>query len=303
MKFIVATRTFDPKSQGCVLLHKLAHTLNEVGHEAAILFFRGHGSQTNGFFSVDPKFYCEGYKNIVLSDERAFLKFKEGAVVIYPEIITGNPLGSDYVVRYMLNREGFIKAGVMINPSDQDFILTHSYHYHRKPHFHLYNYNGSEFFNRSQTEKFNERKLDLTYIGKGAKYTTCSVLNGTQEVTRKWPASKLELANLLKKSRYFYTWDTVSATVFDGILCGAFPIFMTYAPLTKNEVYNLIDLGMSIPEVTYEETLNQLSANRLEEIEAFMISMANKIQTLESDYKNNVANFSSKVKDHFGISS
>jgi hypothetical protein len=203
----------------------------------------------------------------------------------------------------MLNREGFIKAGVMINPSDQDFILTHSYHYHRKPHFHLYNYNGSEFFNRSQTEKFNERKLDLTYIGKGAKYTTCSVLNGTQEVTRKWPASKLELANLLKKSRYFYTWDTVSATVFDGILCGAFPIFMTYAPLTKDEVYNLIDLGMSIPEVTYEETLNQLSANRLEEIEAFMISMANKIQTLESDYKNNVANFSSKVKDHFGISS
>jgi hypothetical protein len=301
MKFIVVTRPFDSKSQGCVLLHKLAHTLNEVGHEATILFFIGHGSETKGVFSVDSKFYCEEYKNIFLSDERAFEKFKEGAVVIYPEIITGNPLGGDYVVRYMLNREGFIKAGVMINPSERDFILTHSYHYHRKPHFHLYNYNGSKFFNKSQTEKFNKRKIDLTYIGKGAKYVACSVLNGTQEVTRRWPETKLELANLLKQSRYIYTWDTLSATVHDAISCGAFPIFMTYAPITKDEVYNLIDLGISIPEITYEETLGQLSENRLEEIEAFMISMVNKTQGLESDYKQNVANFSFKVMEHFGI--
>jgi hypothetical protein len=303
MKFIVVTRPFDPKSQGCVLLHKLAHTLNEVGHEATILFFIGYGSETKGVFSVDPKYYCAEYKNVFLPDERAFKKFKEGAAVIYPEIITGNPLGGDYVVRYMLNREGFIKAGVIINPSDRDFILTHSYHYHRQPHFHLYNYNGSKLFNKSQTEKFNKRKIDLTYIGKGAKYAACSVLDGTQEVTRRWPETKLELANLLKQTRFIYTWDSMSATVTDAILCGAFPIFMTYAPITKGEVYNLIDLGISIPEITYEETLGQLSENRLDEIEAFMISMANKTQELESDYKQNVANFSFKVMEHFGISS
>lgn len=302
MKFIVVTRPFDPKSQGCVLLHKLAHTLNEVGHEAAILFFSGHGTETKGFFSVMPKFYCEEYKNVFLSDEHAFRKFKEGAVIIYPEIITGNPLGGDYVVRYMLNREGFIKAGVKINPSDRDFILTQSYLYHRNPHFHLFNYNGSELFNKSQTEKFNKRKIDLTYIGKGAKYTTCSVLNGTQEVTRNWPETKLELANLLKQTRFIYTWDSISATIADAILCGAFPIFMAYAPITKDEVYNMIDLGISIPEITYEETLGQLSANRLEEIEAFIISMVEKIQGLESNYKHNVANFSFKVMEHFGIS-
>lgn len=302
MKFIVAARPFNPKSQGCVLLHKLVHTLNTVGHEAAILLFSGHGSETKWFYSANPKYFCSDYKNIVFSDEKAFKKFKEDSVVVYPEIVTGNPLAGDYVVRYMLNREGFIKTGVMINPSDRDFILTHSYHYHQKPHFHLFNYNGSEFFNTRQTENFYKRKFDLTYIGKGAKYSTCSVLRGTQELTRNWPETKPALANLLKQSRYLYTWDAMSATTNDAILCGAFPIFMTHAPFTKADAYNLIDLGISIPEITYEETLEELSKEKLEEMQAFIISMSNKIQESESNWERNVLAFSISIKDHFDIS-
>jgi hypothetical protein len=241
------------------------------------------------------------YKNIFCNDFANIYDINDNTLVIYPEIITGNPLNGNYVVRYMLNREGFIKAGIMMNSSHQDFILTHSYLYHQDPHFHLFNYNGSEYFNRNETEQFNKRKIDLTYIGKGSKYTTCSLLHGTQEVTREWPATKLELANLLKKTKYIYTWDTLSATVTDAILCGAFPIFMTYVPITKDEVYNMIDLKISIPEVTYAESLGQLSTHKLEEVEEFIGLVSKKIKESESNWEQNVDTFSLKVMEHFGI--
>jgi hypothetical protein len=301
MKFIILARPYNPQSQGCVLLHKLAHTLNKIGHQAAVLFFNGHGNQTEAYFTVDRKFYCSDfiYKNP--TDLNAWRKFKENAVIIYPEIISGNPLQGDYVVRYMLNREGFIKKGVMIHPSINDFILTHSYHYHQSPDFHLFNYQGNDLFNTTKTMNFYDRKIDLTYIGKGSKYTKCFKLNGTTEVTREWPDNKLELANLFKASRFIYTWDCITATVTDAILCGTFPVFMTYAPLTKNEVYNLIDLGVSIPEVSYEESLIPLSQIKINAINNFINEMSNKIYQSDLNWGKNVDIFSQKVFSHFKL--
>jgi hypothetical protein len=301
LKFIIAARPFNPKSQGCVLLHKLAHTLNKVGHEAAILFFSGHGSATQWYWATDPTYYCVEYINIAFSSASAFTRFKEDAVMIYPEVITGNPLGGNYVVRYMLNREGFIKSGVPMNSSHRDFILTHSYNYHKNPHFHLFNYNGSEFFNCNGTEEFYRRQVDLTYIGKGSKYTNCSLINGTQEVTRDWPKTKLELANLFKQTRYIYTWDVATATVMDAILCGVFPIYMTYAPFSKDEVYNLIDLEIRIPEVTYLESLSPLSIYKLKEMADFIGMTTKKIQESESNWEKNVYKFSLQLIEHFGL--
>ena len=299
MKFIVLARPYNPKSQGCVLLHKLAHTLNKLGHEAALLFFNGYGNQTEAYFTTDRNFYCSDfiYKNI--QDLNAWKKFKEKAIIVYPEIISGNPLNGDYVVRYLLNREGFIKKGVMINPSISDFILTHSYHYHQSPDFHLFNYQGNQLFNTMGTKNFYERKIDLTYIGKGSKYTKCFKVNDTIEVTREWPTNKLELANLFKNSRFIYTWDCITATVMDAILCGAFPIFMTYAPLTKNEVYNPIDFGLSIPEISYEESLIPLEQSKINEINYFIIEASNKIFQADLDWKKNVDLFSQKLVNHF----
>lgn len=301
MKFVIATRPYNPKSQGCVLLHKLTNTLNVVGYQATPVFFDGHGTETRWYLSDKKDFYCPHYIYKTFTDIKSFEKFKEGAIVIYPEIVSGNPLGGDYVVRYMLNREGFIKQGVLIQPSPNDFFLSHSYHYYNKPNFHLFNYNGDQLFNDQNTENFYKRKQDLTYIGKGSKYTTCFVIKNTTEITRTWPENKSELANLLKKSRYFYTWDSLSATTIDALLCGSFPIYMTHSPMTKKETFNLIDLGLTIPELTYAESLNELSDQKVIEINNFISSLKKKLHQSELEWKPKVQQFGRQVMNYFGL--
>jgi hypothetical protein len=301
MNFIVAARVFNPKSQGCILLHKLAHTLNKIGHRATVIFFNGHGSDTQWFFSNDKNHFCNEYSYHFINDSQIFENFKKNAIIIYPEIITGNPLGGKNIVRYMLNREGLIKEGVKINPSKKDFILTHSLNYHNNPDFHLFNYDGDSSFNSVGANVFYEREFDVTYLGKGPKYGHCFIVPGSIEITREWPSSKQELANMLRSTRYFYTWDCQTATGVDAILCGAFPIYMSYAPITKNEIYNWRDLGISIPEVSYDDTKLQNSNVNLIEMKSFLEIAASKLSESSKDWLSNIEIFTQKLKFHFKL--
>jgi hypothetical protein len=301
LKFIIAARVFNPKSQGCILLHKIAHTLNKIGHQAAVIFFNGHGSDTQWFISNDRNHFCNEYSYHLISDDQSFHNFKNNAIIIYPEIITGNPLGGKNIVRYMLNREGFIKKGVKINPSKRDFILTHSLNYHEKPDFHLFNYVADLSLNCVDTKIFYERDFDITYLGKGPKYGQCFIVPGSKEITREWPTSKQELANMLRHTRYFYTWDIQSATTADAILCGAFPIFMNHAPVTKNEAYEWVDHGMSVPEITYDETLSLISNNKLNEMNLFIKEANIKFRKPSQDWAANIKLLTEKLKYHFKL--
>ena len=301
MKFIIAARVFNPKSQGCILLHKIAHTLNKIGHQAAVIFFNGHGSDTQWFISNDQNHFCNEYSYHLISDDQSFHKFKNNAIIIYPEIITGNPLGGKNIVRYMLNREGFIKKGVSINPSKRDFILTHSLNYHDKPDYHLFNYDGDISFNSDSTKVFYERDFDITYIGKGSKYGQCFIVPGSKEITREWPPSKKELANILRSTRYFYTWDSLTATGVDAILCGAFPIYMTYTPITREEVHNWKDLSVFIPEISFEQTKLPIPSEKLFEMELFLQSVAAKLKQSNTDWQPNIETLIQKLKFHFKL--
>jgi hypothetical protein len=301
MNFIIATRPYNPKSQGSVLLHKLTDTLNTNGHKAAVILFNGHGTNTEWFLSNDQNLINPDFTYHTFSDLISFDLFNSNAVVIYPEIITGNPLSSKFVVRYMLNREGFIKKGVAINPDITDFILTHSLLYHENPDFHLFHYQGDSLFNQIGTCNFIERKYDITYIGKGSKYVKCYIVDGSKEITREFPSTKAELADMLRQARFFYTWDCLTATLTDAILCGAFPIFMTYEPLTKDEIYNLYDLNIKIPEISYDDTKYSLNHEQLNEINDFLTNAKLSLQKSNDNWQSNVNLLCRQIQNHFRL--
>ena len=301
MKFIIAARTYNPKSQGCVLLHKLASTLNNLGHKAAIIFFNGHGNETQWFISNERSYYNSDFIYYKLNTANEYQLFLNDAVVIYPEIITAHPLKSNYVVRYMLNREGFIKKGVPINPGESDFILTHSYLYHQNPNFHLFHYEGDANFCSEGTKPFNERDMDVTYIGKGAKYNECFIVKGSKEITREWPANKLELADMLRKTRYFYTWDAISATNMDAILCGSVPVFMQYTPISYDEAHNLLDIHAAIPKIKYQDTLTPLEDKIISETQNLLVEIEKKLKLSNSNWSFDVEIFVQKLKSHFKL--
>ncbi len=229
-KFVIAAPAFYDKSAGIVVLHELCDAMNRRGYQTAIYFVL----PDNAMISNDPHYYGPGLKWYALSGYEELQQFVDEGIVIYPEVISGNPLKAKRVVRYMLNADGAV-TGLKTGAKQGDFILTFSDSYHPNPHAILPKLIHYDVFNTENTLPASERNMDMTYIGKGDKYGLDTVIPGSVELSRTWPKTREELAILLKNTRYLYTWDCRSQTVTDAILCGAIPVFMSYVPLTSVE--------------------------------------------------------------------
>lgn len=236
--FLIVAPYYTNKSAGIVVLHELCDSLSKLGHNAAMIL-TGSGQFT---ISSDASYYGPGLQWYQLRDKNEFNDFIRDGIVIYPEVITGNPLGGKRVVRYVLNREGFVAKNKM-EAAEDDFILTFSKLYHDKPHASLIKLPFNAAFNSENSVASLDRAFDLTYIGKGRSYNECYVIPNTLEINRQWPSTKAELALLFKNTRYFYSWDVCSQTNSEAILCGAIPVFLNPAPLASFEILDQSELG------------------------------------------------------------
>ncbi len=294
MKFIIATRVYNSKSNGCIALHRLADALNRQGHTAYLLFFNGHGPNPEWFYSDRPEFYCQEFSySYVSSNAFSASAFLEDATVIYPEIISGNPLNAQMVVRYFLNGEGIIKQGLKVNASPKDFILSWSELYHSNPDFVL-SYDFTETFD-VEANDLSEREIDCTYIGKGEKYIKCHVIPGTFEITRTHPAVKREYLDLLKKTRYIYMWDSVTAVYSDAVLCGALPVMMTYEPFGKAKFDEASQVSVELPKPDQYKNPKDLD----EAFKAYRIEFIKRGVSLSLNYDSSVRQLTEKLLSHF----
>src|SRR6185295_8456760 len=90
-QFVIYCPPYTEKSSGVRALHRLCHLLNTAGYRAVV------HTRTLGPHSVNKKWqtplWSEG-------------STAESTVVIYPEIIVGNPLQAKRIVRWTLNYPG-----------------------------------------------------------------------------------------------------------------------------------------------------------------------------------------------------
>jgi len=128
--FIVFADRFHENTGGVLVLHRLCDLLNRAG-ETAFLWparkplwdpsapwasawaaFRYHRRRWRKPYKTRP-----GFVTPIATEEDL-----PGAVVVYPEIVYGNPLRAENVVRWLLHKPGFHKGTIGFGPDDRFFF-------------------------------------------------------------------------------------------------------------------------------------------------------------------------------------
>ena len=226
-RYIILSPEYDKNSGGITILHKLCHMLNELGENAQIFPFHPNQTKTN------PKWNTPLISNNFNPEED---------IVIYPEIIKGNPLNAKKIVRYILNNP---------RPKEKQWGDNEFWLYHNK---FFYNYtfdfktNQSKLINEGSPENYlhliesridfftNEnlpRKGNCFTLRKGEEkgYKVDKKLKGAIEI--KHNTSFEELKEIFNKTERFYCYDTCTYISTIAALCGCISIVIPEKGLDK----------------------------------------------------------------------
>ncbi|MEY3664060.1 MAG: hypothetical protein RLZZ153_242 [Pseudomonadota bacterium] len=227
-KFVICTPPYANNSAGIIILHELCDALVKNGHEAYVALMHMSEGQWDFHYPVSEEGFHPGLQRTVVDPveyERAVNDALDNGICIYPEIVQGNPLMAKRVARYFLYYDGGI-SGVKSDYSVSDYLIAFNPIYIENPNAILFKPPIDSAMSDEGAPAFGSRTLDLTFFGKGPKYTDCFLVGGTVELSKAWPRTKAELAALLRSTRYLYTWDCHSAVNMDAMFCGARPVLM-----------------------------------------------------------------------------
>lgn len=295
MKFLIAAPQYLPQSGGVMVLHDLCETLNAIGHTAALVFFHnGNATEQNFEFSISNNSIHHkpsiDYYKFSTEYGNEISEFLKDGIVIYPDLISGNPLNAQRTVRYVLNKNK--------NTFHNDYILSFSKIFHESSNFNLFRIFRNPFIHDVGSLPWTERNLNATYIGKGSSFGDCSRIKNSILIERDWPKDKEQLGLLLRQVKFFYTWDSVSATNYDAVISGCVPIFLSNSPIGKNMVDEM-EPGM-FPAINYSETDSSMpdgiDTNFISET---LSKMKNTINSLSDKWDLRVGEFASHCENFF----
>jgi len=148
-------------------------------------------------------------------------QFRED-IVVYPETFPGNWLNAKRVVRFILNRPGELgDCPGYYDPAE--FLVAYNRH--------LAAYADGRMLQVPSVEPWfydpgegAVRDVDVVYVGKGRN--SGHHPPGCVEITRAWPPSRREVAELLRHTRTLYSYDHFTMIVPEAQLCGCHTVLL-----------------------------------------------------------------------------
>lgn len=211
--YIIVTPSYCV-SAGVRVMHTLCHELNALGFDAKVLLTHNLSPSPEQLLNPALNTPC-----INSQFEQLWPTLNDDAIVICADGFRGHPFGAKRVVRYVLGKE---VARPDDNPADYKVYYSKAFPADKAGgHRVLFRLNADlADFN---TNGVDDRTQDMLWLGKGAKFCVERPANCV-DISYTWPPSRKELAQQLKKTRYLYSYDTLSATNSEAILCGAIVI-------------------------------------------------------------------------------
>lgn len=213
--YVIVSPGYTEKSWGIRTLHQLCHRLNLLGVPAFMLL-SGTGA-TRSDWKTPP----------------AKVRHLRDAIVVYPEIVCENFLRAARVVRWLLNRPGYIGGTWSPLAADEYTVAWSPIIDETLPVLNLQLWNDGTFHPHDLPGKEGE----LFYVGKGSRLARRPEIERARtEVTREWPATHRDLAALLRLSRVLYSYDTLSGLNYEATLCGTSCVIIPNGPYTRGDL-------------------------------------------------------------------
>ena len=114
--YYICTPTYRRTSAGIRCLHLLCHYLNQAGYEAFVTFFEG-GEVPH----VNPNLMTPVLTDEVISRHTAT---RIQPIIVYPEVVPGNPLRGSVIIRYILNYPGLLGGDLRFASSELMYFYS-----------------------------------------------------------------------------------------------------------------------------------------------------------------------------------
>ena len=252
IKIIIYTSPYDNKCGGIVVLHYIAKIINEYN--------------PSKYYAKLFIFNNLRYKNIFCNNFASIDEINDNTVVIYPEIITGNPLNCKNVVRWILlalgiempidHHKNWGETDLIYYWEPEDFTLNKLTCHYINPIFFNNNYNRTKTCYIVKKGKMIHSNINYYHDKKSVNIENMNLA---------------EISNIFNQSKYFYSYDPKTMYIIYALICGCIPIIYPLKDVSKEEyfkttilykngiIYNKgIAYGNSEEELIYaENTLNE----------------------------------------------
>lgn len=249
-KYLIYAPPYDELSGGAVCLHYLCHLLNENGFEASLVpfFSKSNVEPASAFEKIgawikerrrlNKSFLTYPQLNTPIIKNYETLAKSDDYCTVYPEVINGNPLGSRNIVRWLLHNPGFHTGNFNYGTGEIYFKFNNS--------LKDFNHKGSKLARqelkiiRYPLEHYNMEDVSQDRAGvaycarKGASKVIADDVKGWTLIDN---LSHAEVARILKRSKTFVSYDTLTAYSIFAVLCGCDSIVIPDQGLSEENWY------------------------------------------------------------------
>lgn len=205
--FLIWAFPYTHRSSGIRALYRLCHHLNVSGYPTALIAEPGEPL---------PEWNCFLYNGEV-----------SGRVVVYPEVVSGNPLQADRVVRWVLNTPGLLGGETTYADSELVFV----YDLQRLPEVNLA---VSEPIGPERElwmglvdpsviypDTKANRDIDCSFTYKGAELArTIALPAGEIQPLESLTSDLSSLGEVLRRTRTLYSFDHYSNLLREAVISG-----------------------------------------------------------------------------------
>ena len=306
-KFIIFSPSYNEKSGGVIVLHKLCHLINELGYKAYLYpYFETYDLNKNNALKTALRLIKDCWVNSRFNYKlnTAFTSpiFKEKLnqvdlsefIVVYPEIVLGNPLNAPNVVRWLLHQPGYHSNKIFYGKNELLFKFNSAiddfYYQDSKVstlelkviHYPL------EHYDTVAENNSLIRKGSAYCIRKGKGKEIQHDLDDSIKIDL---LSHKEVAAVFRRVEYFYSYDVYTAYSIFAVLSGCKSIVIPDKGVTIDDWYpNKEDrYGISY------------GINDLSNADKTVKLVKNRILDEEANSKSNVSKFVIEAFDFFSF--